>query len=63
MRIISVSCFYIYIMFLYLYICIYITIKQKQKKKKKYIKIMKSEKHFIYIKNKISIYFINIGKY
>lgn len=25
--------------------------------------MMKSETHFIYIKNKISIYFINIGKY
>lgn len=54
-------------LFLYLYnvfIFIHMYIKQKQKKKeKKYIKMMKSEKHFIYIKNKISIYFINIGKY
>lgn len=61
MRIISVSYFYIYIN---VFIFIHMYIKQKQKKKeKKYIKMMKSEKHFIYIKNKISIYFINIGKY
>lgn len=54
-------------LFLYLYKCFYIytyVYKTKTKKKeKKYIKMMKSEKHFIYIKNKISIYFINIGKY